>query len=474
MGKATGFIEYSRETAPVRPVAERLRDYREVAGRLPVDRVRTQASRCMDCGIPFCHAVGCPVYNLIPEWNDLVYRGEWQEALERLELTNNLPEITGRVCPAPCEAACTLSINQSPVTIKQLELSIIEEGFTRGLVRPRPPVRESGKRVAVVGSGPAGLAAAQQLRRAGHRVTVFEKDERVGGILRYGIPDFKLEKWVIDRRVEQMKAEGVQFETGVIIGDDISAKYLRRSYGAVLIAIGAREPRDLIVPGRDLLGIRFAMEYLRHSNRYVAGDSPKEPALWAEGKVVLVIGGGDTGSDCVGTARRQGAAEVLQLEIMPKPTEWAEPWNSRWPDWPNIVRTSSSHEEGCARRWSVVTKRFEARGAQVAQALCAEVAWSDTQSKGLQPVEIPASEFTVQADLVLLCLGFRSVRHTPLLESLGVAFDERGNIRSDAYYRTSAPGVFVAGDAGTGASLVVRAIWHGRQAASCIDKYLSP
>lgn len=471
MGKANGFIEYTRQTAPYRPIEERVCDYRDVATRLPVESLSTQASRCMDCGIPFCHAVGCPVYNLIPEWNDLVYRGEWQEALERLELTNNLPEITGRVCPAPCEAACTLSINSSPVTIKQLELAIIEEGFARGLVRPRPPVRESGKRVAVVGSGPAGLAAAQQLRRAGHRVSVFEKDERVGGILRYGIPDFKLEKWVIDRRIEQMKAEGVQFETGVTIGDDISARYLRRSFDAVLIAVGARQPRDLPVPGRDLPGIHFAMEYLAHSNKHVAGEGPINAGLWAHGKVVLVIGGGDTGSDCVGTARRQGAAQVLQFEIMAKPAEWVQPWNPRWPDWPNIIRTSSSHEEGCARRWSVTTKNF-AGSAKVQQAMCAEVEWKDTGSKGLQPVELAGTEFTVQADLVLLCLGFLHVRHTRLLDELGVAFDERGNVKSDACYQTSAPGVFVAGDAGTGASLIVRAIWHGRQAAEYMNRYL--
>jgi glutamate synthase (NADPH/NADH) small chain len=473
MGKANGFIEYARQTAPYRPVEERVCDYREVAGRLPVESLRTQGSRCMDCGIPFCHAVGCPVYNLIPEWNDLVYRGQWQEALERLELTNNLPEITGRVCPAPCESACTLSINSNPVTIKQLELAIIEEGFARGLVRPRPPVRESGKRVAVVGSGPAGLAAAQQLRRAGHQVTVFEKDERVGGILRYGIPDFKLEKWVIDRRIEQMKAEGVQFETGVTIGDDISARYLRRSHDAVLIATGARQPRDLPVPGRDLSGIHFAMEYLAHSNKCVAGESQRQSELWAQGKAVLVIGGGDTGSDCVGTARRQGAAEVLQLEIMPKPADWTETWNPRWPDWPNILRTSSSHEEGCARRWSVITKKFVGSGEKVEQAVCAEVEWKDTGSKGLQPVEVAGTEFTVRADMVLLSLGYLHVRHTRLLEELGVTFDERGNVKSDARYQTSAPGVFVAGDAGTGASLVVRAIWHGRQAAEWMSQYLA-
>jgi glutamate synthase (NADPH/NADH) small chain len=426
----------------------------------------------MDCGIPFCHALGCPLVNLIPEWNDLVYRGKWREALERLELTSNLSEVTGRICPAPCEAACTLSINSSPVTIRQIELAIVERGFAQGWVRPRPPVRESGRRVAVVGSGPAGLAAAQQLRRRGHQVTLFEKNEQPGGILRYGVPDFKLEKWVIDRRIEQMRAEGVQFETGVTIGEDVSAKYLQKRYDAVLLALGAGEPRDLHVPGRGLEGIHYAMDYLRHSNLQVAGEGTRDPALWAAGKVVLVIGGGDTGSDCVGTARRQGAKAIMQFEILPKPIEWHEPWNPQWPDWPAVLRTSSSHEEGCERRWAVTTRQFLGRGVSVDQAVCAEVEWVEGRGGTVQPRTVPGTDFTVSVDLVLLSMGFLHVRHSRLLQALGVEYDQRGNVKVDERYQTSVRGVFAAGDAASGASLVVRAARHGRCAAACIDRWL--
>lgn len=471
MGKPTGFMDYARKTAPYRSVKERVKDYREVATQLGTDELQVQGGRCMDCGIPFCHAMGCPVANLIPEWNDLVYNGQWREAYERLELTDNFPEITGRVCPAPCETACTLSINTAPVTIRQIELSIIERAFAEGWVVPRPPTHESGKRVAVIGSGPAGLAAAQQLRRAGHQVTLFEKAAKLGGILRYGIPDFKLEKWVLDRRLKQMAAEGVAFETGVSIGDDLSASYLQRRFDAIVLTLGAGEPRDLHVPGRGFEGIHFAMEYLTLSNRFTGGEIEREDIISAEGKNVLVIGGGDTGSDCVGTANRQGAASVKQFEIMPMPRDWKEPWNPDWPHWPQIVRTSSSHEEGCERKWSITTKQFKGRGVKIEEAVCAQVTWEKT-SKGLVPVEVPGSEFTVKADLVLLSMGFLHVEHGKLIDGFGVKVDERGNVRTDNCYTTSTKGVFAAGDASTGASLVVRAIWHGRQAAACVDRYL--
>ena len=347
MGKTTGFLEFPRVTHGYRAAGQRVKDYNEIILPLPAEEISRQGSRCMDCGIPFCHAMGCPVVNLIPEWNDLVYKGKWREAYERLEMTNNFPEITGRICPAPCEAACTLSINSSPVTIKQIELAIIENAWNQGWVLPRPPLKETEKKVAIIGSGPAGLAAAQQLRRLGHSVTVFEKDERVGGILRFGIPDFKLDKKIIDRRLTQLSAEGVVFETGVHIGEDISARYLDRTFNAV--------------PGRGLEGINFAMEYLAQSNRKVAGILGSEKQISAKNKNVLVIGGGDTGSDCVGTANRQGAKKVFQFEIMPKPREWSDGSNPEWPNWPQILRTSSSHEEGCERDWNILTKSFTGR-----------------------------------------------------------------------------------------------------------------
>ena len=470
MAKPTGFMEHAREAPSYRPVEERVRDYKEFVVHLPVARLETQGARCMDCAVPFCHSLGCPVQNLIPEWNNLVHQGDWREALVRLELTNNLPEITGRICPAPCEAACTLSINTSPVTIKQIELAIIERGFAEGWVVPRPPKHDTGKCVAVVGSGPAGLAAAQQLRRAGHQVTLYEKNEKLGGLLRYGIPDFKLEKWVIDRRLEQMRAEGVEFETGVSVGDDISARYLRQRFDAVVLAMGAGQPRDLPVPGRELDGIHFAMEFLSRSNRYVAGEVSTEQLINAKDKVVLVIGGGDTGSDCVGTANRQGAREVHQFEILAQPQVWTEPWNPAWPGWPAIMRTSSSHEEGCRRRWSVATSRFSGEGA-VQKAHCVEVEWREVDGN-LRPVEVRGSEFELHVDLVLLAMGFVHVQHSRLLDDLGVEFDPRGNIRTDGSYHTNSPGVFAAGDAFTGASLVVTAIWHGRRAARAVDRYL--
>jgi len=417
----------------------------------------------MDCGIPWCHAHGCPVVNLIPEWNDLVGKGEWREALLRLEMTNNLPEVTGRVCPAPCETSCTLSINAAPVTIKQIELAIVERGWAEGWIVPRPASRPSRHTVAVIGSGPAGISAAQQLARAGHAVTVFERSARPGGLLRYGIPDFKLEKRVLDRRLRQMEAEGVRFECGVEVGDDVSARYLRRTFDAVLLAMGAGEPRDLAVPGRELDGVHFALDYLARSNRYVDGDAGRDALIDAKGLRVLVIGGGDTGSDCVGTANRQGAASVAQYEILPKPRVWTESWNPSWPAWPAILRTTSSHEEGCARDWGIETVRLEGDGGRVARGVFRRV-----EGKGA----VPGSDFTREFDLVLLAMGFLHVRHGRLLADLGVELDARGNVRADATGLTSVRDVWTAGDAATGASLVVRAIFQGREAARQIDEHL--
>jgi glutamate synthase (NADPH/NADH) small chain len=473
MGHVTGFLDNPRVGPSYAPVSERLRNWKEFHESPTEEELGRQGARCMDCGIPYCHTSGCPVYNLIPEWNDLVYKGEWKEAFLRLEATNNLPEITGRVCPAPCETSCTLAVNSSPVTIKEIELAIIEKAFAFCWVVPRPPAHLSGRSVAVVGSGPAGLSAAQELRRAGHNVTVFERSARVGGLLRYGIPDYKLEKRILDRRVRQMEAEGIRFETGVSIGDDLSAHYLRRSFNAILLAMGAGEPRDLKVTGRELPGILFAMDYLTPSNRFQAGEIGEKDVISAKGKSVLVIGGGDTGSDCVGTANRQGAKIVRQVEIMPKPPEWKQTWNPSWPAWPNILRTSSSHEEGCERDWSIDTKGFEGEAGGVRNAHLARVEWKRTQGGApAKPEPVSGSGFTVEADLVLLAMGFLHVRHTRLLEDLGVAFDQRGNITCAPNYATSSPGVFVAGDANTGASLVVRAIFHGREAAKAVDAYL--
>jgi glutamate synthase (NADPH/NADH) small chain len=475
MGKITGFMDYPRVDHLDRPVFDRVKDYREIPIDLPLKDIATQGGRCMDCGVPFCHAMGCPLFNLIPEWNDFAYREKWREAFLRLEMTNNLPEVTGRICPAPCETACTLSINSSPVAIKQIELAIIEHAFTQGWVVPRPPEKESGKKAAVIGSGPAGLAAAQQLRRLGHSVTVFEKADRIGGILRYGIPDFKLEKWVIDRRIELMRSEGVAFETDVRIGDDLSARYLKRTFDVIVLALGAGAPRDLNVPGRGLEGIHFATEYLALSNRQVAGLANERPMISAKNKTVAVIGGGDTGSDCVGTANRQGAKKVYQFEIMPEPMVWKESYNPNWPYWPKIMRTSTSHEEGCERAWNVLTTGFSGRDVRVEQMHCVKVAWNPAADAGAPPRMAPVlgSEFSLNVDLVLLAMGFLHVEHNKLLDDLGVALDDSGNILSKGEYATSVRGVFVAGDACMGASLVVRAIYQGREAAKAIHEYLS-
>jgi glutamate synthase (NADPH) small chain len=474
MGKPTGFIEYTRESPKARPVGERLTDYEEIYPPLPEDRLQRQAARCMDCGVPFCHGLGCPLWNLIPEFNDLVYRGQWKDALEVLQSTNNFPEITGRICPALCEASCVASVNLEAVSIRQIELQIIEKGFAEGWVKPEPPEHRTGKRVAVVGSGPAGLACAQQLNRAGHTVVVYEQKDRVGGLLRYGIPDFKLDKGVLDRRLRQMEAEGVDFRAGVHIGHDISASYLTRQYAALCLAGGAMKPRDLGVPGRELKGIYLALEYLEQSNRRVAGlPVAPESLIDARGKRVVVIGGGDTGSDCVGTANRQGALSVVQIEILPRPPQDSNP-ETPWPGWPQILRTSSSHEEGCERYWSVMTRSFSGEDGRVKSLQAVEVTFGAKLDPkvGFQPIEKPGSEFELEADLVLLALGFVHPVHEGMLGELGLEFDRRGNVAVNGDSMTSRPGVFGCGDMSLGASLVVRAIYQGRQAARGIDRYL--
>jgi glutamate synthase (NADPH/NADH) small chain len=473
MANPTGFIEHERVEPGHRPAEERVRDWREIDLPLIEASLHRQAARCMDCGIPFCHGAGCPVENRIPEFNDLVYRGRWREAAENLHSTNNFPEITGRVCPAPCEAACTLAINRDPVTIKHIEYQIAQRAFDEGWVRPLLPERRTGKRVAVIGSGPAGLAAAQQLTRAGHEVVVFEKDDRLGGLLRYGIPDFKLEKQILDRRLEQMAAEGTKFEPSVTVGLDLSSRYLRRTFDAICLTMGAGQPRPLQAPGAEALrGIHYAMDFLTQQNRRVAGD-PEAPhsdrTILATGKDVVVIGGGDTGSDCVGTSIRQGARSVTQIEILPCPPEGRNP-ETPWPLWPKILRTSSSHEEGCQRRWSVLTKAFSGFTDKVSHLHACEIDWVET-AKGWEMRERPGSDFTLRADLVLLAMGFLHVVHEGLIEQLGVALDRRGNVKV-TNGMTSVEGVFAAGDTSRGASLVVHAIHEGRQAAAAIDRWL--
>ncbi|HEX9191774.1 MAG TPA: glutamate synthase subunit beta [Candidatus Deferrimicrobiaceae bacterium] len=474
MVKPTGFMDYDREDPQHRPVADRIRDFHEIEELLPGERLRQQAARCMDCGIPFCHAFGCPVKNRIPDWNDMVHRRNWRKALDLLHATCNLPEITGRVCPAPCEPACTLAINLPAVTIRHIELQIVERGWQEGWIRPEKAGFKTGKRVAVIGSGPAGLPAAQQLARFGHEVVVFEKADRVGGLLRYGIPDYKLEKWVIDRRLEQIRAEGVVFETGVNAGVDASAAYIRRTFHAILLASGATVPRDLPIPGRDLPGIHFAMDFLTLQNRINAGDAiPEGERISAEGKHVVIIGGGDTGSDCIGTSRRQGAASITQIELLPKPPVSRMPTNP-WPTWPVVLRTSTAQEEGCEREWSVQTKEFAGENGRVNKLRCVRLDWSEPDAAGRRTYrEIPGSEFEIPADLVLLAMGFVHVEHGPLVRDLGVKTDPRGNVVTDRNFMTSVPGVFGAGDAVIGASLIVRAIDLGRRAAEGLDRYLS-
>ncbi len=474
MVRPTGFLEYPQEKPPYRQVEERIRDYREVETFLPQDRLEIQAARCMDCGIPYCHAFGCPVKNRIPDWNDMVHRKQWRKALALLHSTCNFPEITGRVCPAPCEPACTLSINLPPVTIRHIELQIVEKGWEEGWIRPEPARGGTGKKVGVIGSGPAGLAAAQQIARKGHEVVVFERASRVGGLLRYGIPDFKLEKWVIDRRLDQMRAEDVTFETNVNVGTDVTVRYLQRTLDAIVIAAGATVPRDLPVPGRDLPGIHFAMDFLTQQNMVIGGEEvPEKERITAAGKRVVVIGGGDTGSDCVGTSRRQGAREIHQLELLPMPPEERTATNP-WPTWPVIMRTSSSQEEGCTRLWSVATKEFLGGPDGVRKLRCVKIEWSDPDENGRSTFrEIPGSGFEIAADLVLLAMGFVHVEHGPLVRDLGLALDPRGNLVVDADLMTTSPGIFAAGDSMVGASLVVRAIDYGRIAAEGVNRYLA-
>jgi len=466
MGNPVGFLEYSREVPNVQSVETRVKDFREFMLPLGPKQMTEQAARCQDCGIPFCHATGCPVDNLIPEFNDLLYQGRWQEACEVLHSTNNFPEFTGRVCPAPCEAACTLSIEsfESPVLIKHIELQIVERGWCEGWIVPLVAEKKTGKSVAVVGSGPAGLAAAQQLARAGHAVTVFEKNEQPGGLLRLGIPDFKLEKEIVERRVDQMSAEGVEFLCSVEVGKDVSLDYLRRMFDAVCLTLGSEEPRPLDVPGAELKGVHYAMDYLTAQNRKVAGDVPGAP-ISAKGKNVVVIGGGDTGSDCVGTAIRQGAKSVHQFEILPEPPEQRPP-STPWPQWPAIKRTSTSHQEGCTRRWSVLTKSLEAnKNQEVASLRGIEVEWTPE----MKLKEKSGTDFEIQADLVLLAMGFIHPQLEQLPEKLEK--DARGNVKTNGS-ATNIPGVFAAGDCATGASLVVRAIKAGRNAADEIDEFI--
>lgn len=466
MGKTTGFMDYPREVPQRRPVTQRVNDWFEIYLDFPETKLREQGARCMDCGVPFCHT-GCPVNNLIPDWNDLVYRERWKEALRQLHATNNFPEFTGRICPAPCEAACVLGINQPAVTIKQIEKTIVERGFKEGWIRPEPAKLRTGKKVAVVGSGPAGLAAAQQLCRAGHGVSVYEKADRIGGLLRYGIPQFKLEKHLIDRRLEQMSAEGVQFVTQAHVGKDVPVEDLQREFDAIVLAGGAEQPRDLEVPGRELKGIHFAMEYLPQQNRRCLGDRVEASSeILATGKRVVIIGGGDTGADCLGTCHRQKPRSVHQFEIMPKPPDERAP-QTPWPLWPMQLRTEGAHEEGGIRDWSIATTKFSGDPDGNLRQLHAIRVGPPPK---FEP--IPGTEFSMDVDLVLIAMGFLGPVCGGMIEQLGVSLDQRGNVATDRSCMSSVPGVFAAGDMRRGQSLVVWAISEGRKAAECVDRYL--
>ena len=467
MGDPRGFLKYKREGPQRRSVEIRVKDWGELYEPFPDEKLKVQGARCMDCGVPFCQSpTGCPVVNLIPEWNDLVHRERWRDALKALHATNNFPEFTGRLCPAPCESACVLGINSDPVSIRVIEWNIIDKGFEEGWVEPVLPVVSSGKKVAVVGSGPAGLAAAQQLARAGHQVTVLEKADRIGGLLRYGIPDFKMEKWVLDRRLEQMQKEGVTFETGVCVGVDIDIPTLRRDYDAVLLAMGAEQPRELPIPGRELHGVHLAMDYLTQQNKRVAGDAMSGEAISAQGKRVVIIGGGDTGSDCLGTAHRQGCAEAHQFELLPEPPS-TRASSTPWPLWPMQLRTSHAHEEGCDRQWSISTIKFSGRNGKVEKLHATRVKFE----KGTF-APIPGTDMELEVDLVFLAMGFIGPVKQGFLDSLGVHYDQRGNVKVDEHFMTNLDGVFAAGDTKRGASLIVWAIAEGRKAAAGIHQYL--
>jgi glutamate synthase (NADPH/NADH) small chain len=480
MGKLTGFREFNRQMPEKRAVAERIRDYKELYIKMPEDKVREQGARCMDCGVPFC-TWGCPLGNIIPDWNDLVYRGEWEKAIKRLNVTNNFPEFTGRICPAPCEGSCTLGVNRDAVTVRELECSIIEKAFEEGWIKPNPPKVRTGKCVAVVGSGPSGLAAAAELNSVGHLVTVFERSDKIGGLLRYGIPDFKLEKTVIDRRVEVLEAEGIKFVTNTHVGVDYPTKNLLKDFDAVVLTGGSTVPRDLDVEGRDLEGIHFAMDFLAKQNREVSASGAvydyrgrqitDVPSLNAKDKIVLVLGGGDTGSDCIGTSVRQGAKDVYQYEIMPKPPVDRDD-TMPWPTFPRTLKTTTSHEEGCKRDWNVTTKRFIGENGKVKKVVVSRLEWTCTADGRMCMAEMPGTEFELEVDLVLLAMGFVHPEKDGMLKDLGVELDNRGNVKADETFMTNVKGVFAAGDMRRGQSLVVWAINEGRQAAKNVDNFL--
>jgi glutamate synthase (NADPH/NADH) small chain len=483
MGEVRGFMKYGRKTSSKEAVPERLKHFREFLTILPNEELRTQGARCMDCGVPFCHT-GCPLGNIIPDWNDLVYRDQWQEALERLHATNNFPEFTGRVCPAPCEAACVLGINEDPVAIKQIEMSIADRGFDEGWIRPAPPLTRTGKRVAIVGSGPSGLAAAQQLNRAGHHVVVFERSDRPGGLLMYGIPDFKLEKSRVWRRIEQMEEEGVEFRCDANVGVNVATAELRDNFDAILLCGGATQPRDLNIPGRELKGVYFAMDFLTQQNKVNQGDVILEQLrLLAGGKDVVVIGGGDTGSDCDGTSNRQGCKSLTQFELLPQPPDVGNyprahqrPANTPWPYWPVIMRTSTSHEEGCQREFAIKTEEFYGdQQGRLKGLRTVNVEWVKDEKGGLSMRDVPGSQRHWPCQLALLAMGFVGPEKRGVIDDLGLELDKRGDtwkVKADANYMTSVPGVFAAGDLRRGQSLVVWAIHEGREAARAVDKYL--
>ncbi|OGX06310.1 MAG: glutamate synthase [Omnitrophica WOR_2 bacterium GWA2_47_8] len=474
MGEVKGFMKFDRKDFKKQPVVERIKHWKEFTLEMPEEELRAQGARCMDCGVPFCQS-GCPIGNIIPDWNDLVYRNEWREAVERLHKTNNFPEFTGRVCPAPCENSCVLAINQPAVTIKNIEVSIIEKAYREGFVKAHPPKHRTGKKVAVVGSGPSGLSCADQLNKAGHSVTVFEKNEVIGGLLALGIPDFKLEKWVIERRLERMREEGVKFKTKTNIGVDMPAKELVEKFDAVVLCGGAEWPRDIPIPGRELKGVHFAMEFLTQQNRATNGHPiPEEHRISAEGKHVVVLGGGDTGSDCIGTANRQGALSVTNFELLPKPPKERSKDNP-WPQWAFVERTSTSHEEGVKRDYSIMTKSFSGENGVLKKlhGVRLEFGPKDPATGRSAMKEVPGSEFVINADLVLLALGFLGPVKTGMLAELGVELDERGNVKTDKNRMTSVPKVFAAGDMRRGQSLVVWAINEGRAAAECVNSYFS-